>query len=87
MGYSYKLKCPQCNSEFEWRDGSGMLFDILHCDKCGKELQTTDRYLEYCNIKCECGGYFDKEVPIICPACKTEIKQARQYILKTSKWD
>lgn len=86
MGYCYKLRCPKCTHEFEWREGSGKEFDVLHCDKCGKELLTTDRYLEYCSIKCECGGYFDKEVPIICPNCGVEIEHPRPYIIEATKW-
>jgi len=86
MGYCYKLRCPKCTHEFEWREGSGKEFDVLHCDKCGKELLTTDRYLEYCNIKCECGGYFDKEVPIICPNCGVEIEHPRSYIIDAMEW-
>ena len=87
MGYKYKLECPQCTHEFEWRDGSGKEVDVLHCDKCGKELLTTDRFLEYCNVKCECGGYFDKEVPIICQICGVEIENVRQSITDTSFWE
>lgn len=87
MGCLYKLKCPRCNQEFEWRDGSGKEVDVLHCDKCGKELLTTDRNLEYCNIRCECGGYYDKEVPIICPTCRIEINNVRQHVMDASNWD
>ena len=86
MGYCYKLRCPKCTHEFEWREGSGKEFDVLHCDKCGKELLTTDRYLEYCNIKCECGGYYDKEVPVICPSCHKEIDRPRTYIIEATEW-
>lgn len=87
MGYCYKLRCPKYTHEFEWREGSGKEFDVLHCDKCGKELLTTDRYLEYCNIKCECGGYFDKEVPIICPFCGREVEKPREFIKEAIMWD
>ena len=87
MGYCYKLRCPKCTNEFEWREGPGKEFDVLHCDKCGKELLTTDRYLEYCNIKCECGGYFDKEVPIICPFCGREVEKPREFIKEAIMWD
>lgn len=86
MGICYKVNCPHCNDEFEWRESSGKEFDVLHCDKCGKELLTTDRYLEYCNIKCECGGYFDKEVPIICPNCGVEIERPRPCIIGATEW-
>ena len=51
MGICYNVECPHCNDKFEWRDGSGKEVDVLHCDKCGKELLTTDRFLEYCNVK------------------------------------
>jgi len=87
MGICYNVECPHCNDKFEWRDGSGKEVDVLHCDKCGKELLTTDRFLEYCNVKCECGGYFDKEVPIICPICGVEIENVRQSITDTSFWE
>ena len=87
MGCLYKLKCPRCNQEFEWLDGSGKKVDVLHCDKCGKELLTMDRYLEYYNIKCECGGYFDKDVPIICPFCGREVEKPREFIKEAIMWD
>ena len=80
------VKCPHCHHEFEWRDGSGKEVYVLHCDKCGKELQTTDRFLEYCNVKCECGGYYDKEVPIICPKCLMETSQPRAFIITATEW-
>lgn len=86
MGYKYKLQCPHCHQEFEWRDGFGKDVDVLHCDKCGKELLTTDRFLYLCNVKCECGGYYDKEVPIICQHCHKEIDRPRPYILDSTKW-
>ncbi len=86
MGYLYKLKCPHCNHDFEWRDGSGKEVDALHCDQCGKELLTTDRFFEYCNVQCECGGYYDKEVPIICPNCRVEISHPRPYITNATEW-
>ena len=87
MGCKYKFECPQCNHEFEWREGYVKELDVLHCDKCGKELLTTDRYLEYCNIKCECGGYFDKDVPIICPFCGREVEKPREFIKEAIMWD
>ena len=86
MGYLYKLSCPRCNQKFVWREGSGKEFDVLHCDKCGKELLTTDKFLEYCNIKCDCGGYYEKEVPIICQNCRNEIDRPRPYILDVTEW-
>lgn len=87
MGVLYSVGCPYCNHEFAWHDGSGKTVDVLHCDKCGKELLTTDCHLVYYNIKCECGGYFDKEVPIICPICGVEIENVRQCITDTSLWE
>ncbi len=87
MGIFYIVKCPRCHQDFKWRDGYGKEVDVLHCDKCGKELLTTDRQLEYCNIKCECGGFYDKEVPIICPICGVEIENVRQSITDTSFWE
>lgn len=87
MGICYNVECPYCNDKFEWRDGYGKEVDVLHCDKCGKELLTMDRFLEYSNVKCECGGYFDKEVPIICPICGVEIENVRQSITDTSFWE
>lgn len=86
MGYKYKLQCPHCHQEFEWRDGSGKELNVLHCDKCGKELLTTDRFLYLCNVKCECGGFYDKEVPIICQHCHKEIDRPRPYIIDSTKW-
>ena len=86
MGCLYKIECPYCYNEFKWREGFGKEVDVLHCDKCGKELLTTDRHIEYCNIKCECGGYYDKEVSIICPNCGVEIERPRPYIIEATEW-
>lgn len=86
MGFLFKLECPHCHQDFEWRDGTGKDVDVLHCDKCGKELLTTEHYLEFFNIKCECGGYYDKEVPIICPNCVVEIEHPRPYIIEYKEW-
>lgn len=86
MGYLYKFRCLHCNQEFEWREGPGKEVDVLHCDKCGKEMQTKEKFLEYCNVKCECGGFFDKDVPIICPNCHEEIDHPRPYILDATEW-
>lgn len=87
MGVLYSVGCPYCNHEFAWHDGSGKTVDVLHCDKCGKELLTTDCHLVYYNIKCECGGYFDKEVPIICPFCGREVEKPREFIKEAIMWD
>ena len=86
-GITYQVKCPFCGREFEWSDGVGQRVDVLHCDKCGRELWTTERLLEFENIKCPCGGYFDKEVPIICPSCRIELSNPRDNVINAIRWD
>ena len=86
MGCMYIIECPQCHKPFEWNEGPGAVADVLHCDKCGKELWTTERYLEYKNVKCSCGGYFDKEVPIICLSCGCEVNNPRRAIIDATTW-
>ena len=85
-GITYRIKCPCCGREFEWSDGVGQRMEVLHCDKCGRELWTTERNSEYLNIKCTCGGYFDKEVPIICPYCNREVNKPREFIKEAIMW-
>lgn len=87
MGCLYKIRCPHCHNEFKWNEGDGKFFDILHCDKCGRELWTTERLLEYENNKCQCGGYYDKEVPIICPFCRYEIEKPRSQVIDAAIWE
>lgn len=86
MWIYYKVNYPHYNQEFVWHEGPGTNLEVLHCDKCGKELITTDKLLEYSNIKCNCGGYYDKEVPIICPNCRMEISHPRPYITNATEW-
>ena len=86
MGYQYIIECPHCNNGFVWNEGADSFFDVLHCDKCGRELWSSERLLEYENIKCLCGGYFDKEVPIICPYCGNEINNPRSHVLNAAAW-
>ena len=87
MGCSFHIHCPECENEFYWNDGVGKRIEVLHCDKCGKELWTTDKFLVYKNLKCVCGGYYDKAVPVICPGCGFEIDRPRQYIYRALEWD
>ena len=87
MGCLYKITCPNCGKGFEWNEGPGAVADVLHCDKCGKELWTTEPMLEFEHIPCACGGTFDKEVPIICPHCHQELSKPREYIKETVLWD
>ena len=60
---------------------------VLHCDKCGRELWTTESTSEYLTLKCNCGGYFDKEVPIMCPNCGGEIDHPRPYVTEALVWN
>ena len=86
MGCMYKIECPLCHNGFEWNEGPGVSVDILHCDRCGRELWTTERLLEFEDIKCPCGGSFDKEVPIICPYCGREVDKPREFIKEAIIW-
>jgi len=36
MGTAYEAICNACGARFSVREGPGMLFDVLHCDKCGR---------------------------------------------------
>ena len=86
-GVTYQIICPYCSCEYEWNDGTGQRMEVLHCDKCGRELWTTERESEYLNIKCDCGGSFDKEVPIICPNCGLELNNPRNSITEAMTWN
>ena len=74
MGQLLKFKCKECDSEFEWSDGGGFAYNILHCDKCGKEkkikikqdISTADENI----INCKCGGKYLLNAPTRCPKCK-----------------
>ena len=87
MGTMYKFRCPICGQEFEWHEGPGMLMDVLHCDKCGKEMWTKEPLMEFEHIQCACGGTFDKEVPFICPKCGRELENPRDCVLEVRFWD
>ncbi|MBO4587580.1 MAG: hypothetical protein J5711_01585 [Bacteroidales bacterium] len=87
MGCLYKIKCPNCGEDFEWNEGPGAIADVLHCDRCGKELWTTEPMMEFEYIQCPCGGTYDKEVPIICPHCHQELSKPRKYIKDAVLWD
>lgn len=87
MGCLYKIECPHCHKGFHWNEGSDRFFDVLHCDKCGRELWTTERLLEYDSVQCPCGGCFDKEVPVICSYCGYEINNPRSHVIDTTIWE
>lgn len=87
MGTTFHLQCPYCKKEFDWNEGPGMATDVLHCDKCGKELWTQEELAEMKGYRCSCGGYFDKDVPIICPSCGKEVPNPRKHILSVTMWD
>ena len=74
MGQLLKFKCKTCFSEFDWNDGGGFTFNILHCDKCGKEKKAKTKQdipeskLKFTN--CKCGGKYLLNAPIRCSKCK-----------------
>jgi predicted Zn-ribbon and HTH transcriptional regulator len=47
-----------------------MLFDLLHCDRCGRE-RIVSYALEGPKGRCRCGGRFHSEAPPRCPSCKS----------------
>ena len=41
MGTEYQAKCRKCGRKFTVRTGGGFVFELLHCDQCGKERSIT----------------------------------------------
>ncbi|MFH1551031.1 MAG: hypothetical protein ABIH04_10790 [Planctomycetota bacterium] len=41
MGTEYRAKCRKCGRNFTVRTGGGFVFELLHCDRCGKERSIT----------------------------------------------
>lgn len=37
MGKEFTAICKECSEKFSAREGGGISFHLLHCDKCGKE--------------------------------------------------
>lgn len=37
MGYQFEATCSACDHRFTVRDGGGEMFDLLHCDRCGRD--------------------------------------------------
>lgn len=37
MGYSEGVICTACGHRFIRSEGGGFAFDLLHCDRCGRE--------------------------------------------------
>ena len=79
MGQSFDARCGSCGSVFTARIGGGFTFDLLHCERCGKELvrerhqamsDGIDDALE--RDRCGCGGSFSAEAPPRCPTCRSE---------------
>ena len=81
MGTSYDVICKQCGKKYTASFGPGMLFDLLHCDRCGREriVSACERPMDYLygyaldgpKGRCRCGGRFHSEAPPRCPSCKS----------------
>ncbi len=37
MGYQFEATCSACDHRFTVRDGGGEMFELLHCDRCGRD--------------------------------------------------
>lgn len=45
MGYQFEATCSSCSHRFTVREGGGEMFDLLHCDRCGR-----DRSVDYAKV-------------------------------------
>lgn len=81
MGTSYEVICKRCGTRYTASFGPGMLFELLHCDRCGKEksvgrgdlagVRFEDRYIGGPKGICRCGGTFRLDAPPRCPKCRS----------------
>jgi hypothetical protein len=87
MGTLYSSRCNSCGATFETSEGGGFLFELLHCEACGKEKSVPldelggtrarrwgPRYvarIEGAASACECGGHFRLNAPPRCPVCRS----------------
>ncbi len=73
MGTIRKYICQDCGYSWNRREGTGMLFAVLYCDKCGdcKELKPSNGNHDETD-KCACGGTYRLETRTArCPKCQS----------------
>lgn len=82
MGHQFGAICSACGHHFDVSEGGGFIFDLLHCDTCGR-TKTVDRdeardaNPEYHRMpekevgQCRCGGHFLDSAPPRCPKCRS----------------
>jgi len=87
MGTRYSSRCNTCGASFNTSEGGGFLFELLHCDVCGKEKSVSlEKYggvraprsgerhqqqMEKAAGVCRCGGHFRLNAPPRCPVCRS----------------
>jgi len=87
MGTSYSSRCNSCGASFNTNEGGGFLFELLHCDVCGKEKSVSlekyggvraprsrerhQRKMEKVAGACDCGGHFRLNAPPRCQVCRS----------------
>jgi hypothetical protein len=45
MGTQYQALCNECGHSFTVREGPGMLFELVHCERCGRSRGVSRRDL------------------------------------------
>jgi len=96
VGVEFHAICKGCGRKYDARDGCGMSFFVLHCDKCGKDKSVSFDRIKNITGKedyrgeiaeeiagyCGCNGHFRMDAPIRCPYCgSTDYEQADDYFV------
>lgn len=82
MGHQFGAICSACGHHFDVSEGGGFIFDLLHCDTCGRtqaveRADARDANPGYHRIsgqhadRCPCGGHFLQSAPPRCPKCRS----------------
>ena len=72
MGTRRSVFCNDCEHEYEVSFGGGFTFELLRCEKCGRD-GTIDRAAVTPGVEteCECGGRMTLTGAPRCPICRS----------------
>ena len=51
MGKSIIAKCKNCENTFKANEGGGVFFHLLHCDRCGREINISIELADGLNVQ------------------------------------